>query len=477
MNTPAETIKTNRWNILLITSDEHNPKIMGCAGNPIVKTPAMDRLAKEGTLFTKAYCPYPACAPSRQSMITGLYPQEHGQIGNPYYFSEKNQTWANYFRQCGYTTACIGKMHTNNEWNDHGYDYRFGPLDYDAKIQSMSPSWRAHARYTDDYTTEVFKTIKPQLCREMFQAEVLETPDEHRDIVFLEEAKRYLREKKESPFFLHVSFTDPHWPWNMPEKYFNMYDPETVDWPDLIPDDLEDDWLAAKRYHEEGWDKIPENIIRLCRAKYYGSVSYVDFYVGQLLDILDEMGLAENTLVMYTSDHGDMAGEKGLWFKDLLFDASARIPMIARMPGVIPAGRKCDSLISLVDLFPTFAGLTDSEKDLPEGLSGQNLADVFCGQEGVRRYVFCTYHIDKKTLHPQTMMVRSARWKCIRYEQADSDSQYVLYDMDNDPDEVVNLARDIRYQNVLKEHLDAMDKFLSERTLTDIEPRVMLQIG
>ncbi len=468
---------SNDWNVLLITSDEHNPKIMGCAGDSTVQTPTMDRLAREGTLFTKAYCPYPACAPTRQSMITGRYPQEHGQIGNPYYFDERNRTWAHYFHDCGYTTACIGKMHTNNEWHDHGYDFRLGPLDYDAVIQSHTAAWRDSARHTDGYTGKVFGAFTPQLCREMFQAEVVDTPQEHRDVYFLEQTKRYLREHKDQKFFLHASFNDPHWPWNVPEPFFSMYDPAAIHWPELIPGDLNDDWLANKLYHSEHWDRLPEDIIRLCRSKYYASTSYLDHTIGQIIDLLDDLDLAQNTLVVYCSDHGDMAGEKGLWFKDLMFDATTRVPLIARMPGVIPAGRRCEELISLVDLFPTFASLVGADAPLPENISGTDLSAAFRGGDCHKQYAYCVYQIDPSTLRPRSFMIRSPRWKCIRYDMAEEKDRYVLYDMDNDPDEVHNLAHTPAYQEILDQHLSEMERFLAKCTPSAFNSRIMLQIG
>lgn len=457
--TEESLLTADDWNIVLLTSDEHNAKLMGCAGHSQIRTPALDRLAGEGTLFTKAYCAYPLCAPTRQSLITGKYPTEHGQIGNSYVFDKRNETWAHHFKKHGYTTACVGKMHTNHEEYEYGYDYRYSRVDIPEEIEQKR---REQPPKYDLQDERVYQAMTDNWGKKKrFSGMVASDGSWEHDGVMTDEAIRYLRRHQDEKFFLHVSLVKPHWPWDSPEEYYYMYDPETIDLPQAVPGELEQNYIAWKRYVGFGWNHNTEAQHRLCRARYYGSISWLDSNIGKILDTLDELDLTRRTLVIYSSDHGDMAGEKGLWLKSLMYDSSARVPLIVRMPGVVPAGRINDLLINHVDLFPTLAGLVGAADDLPE-TTGRNYANGVLGAPADSEYTFTVEGLSPDWgVLPLQLMARSSRWKLIQYNVEDTNQRFVLYDMENDPRETANLANDEAYSDVVREHREAMDRFWS----------------
>lgn len=446
--------KINRdWNILLITSDEHNPKIMGCVGHPQIKTPGIDRLASEGLLFTKAYCVVPVSAPTRQSMMTGLYAQEHGQIENNYAFDTRNKTWGNYFKQADYTTACIGKMHTNDENSNHGFDFRY------SSAQAKKQAWKNGGGATNAVTDSIDKITFDSQPDKRLTAKVLAGQNRHQDGAVLDAALQYLNENRNNKFFLHVSFLMPHYTFFAPKDFYYMYNPQNIQLPKYNPDDLDDDILAKKTGIDNKWNLFTYEQKKLSLARYYASLSWMDYNVNQILNTLDSLGLAKHTLVIYTSDHGDMAAEKGLWLKNLMFDASARVPLIMRMPGVLPAGTTSDELISHIDYFPTFAGLTGAEDCIPEGISGKNLSKVILNKAKGRDYLFSFQGIPGGS-GSRMSMVRSKDWKFILYNREKGNNK-VLYDMKNDPDETKNLANNPKYSALISEFEKAINAEVS----------------
>ncbi len=447
--------QAQRWNILLITSDEHNPKMLGCGGHPVIKTPAIDRLAREGTMFTRAYCADPICAPTRQSFITGLYPQEHGQFSNSHVFNEHMRTWGNHFHDNGYVTAAIGKLHNNNERFHFGFDYRNAANGRDVKRH-----WDPEDKKAYDASPDT-----------RFSGTILDTPERDHDGTVVDDSIRWLKENKDKLFFLHASMVKPHWPWDAPNDFYHMYDPARIDYPKQIAGDLDDDWAPREIYQTWHWDRITEQMHRVYRARYYGSLSWLDSNVGRLLDTLDELKLADRTLVLYFTDHGDMASEKGCWLKSVMFDASARVPLIFRMPGVIPAGRKTSEIINHVDLFPTIASLAGAQSGLPSNLTGKDYSQCVLGKGRGRDISFSVHEVRKWDAPPQQTMARTDRWKFNWYPYAENErDRYVLYDMRNDPDEITNLAGRPEYKKVVSEHQEAVHSFLASLKKPPYDP-------
>jgi choline-sulfatase len=444
------------WNVLVITSDEHNSKIMGCAGNPTIRTPSLDRLAREGTRFTCAYAADPICAPTRQSIMTGNYPQEHGQFGNSFVFNEHLRTWGDHFHDRGYLTACIGKTHTNNESARFGFDYR-----------NVAGGGRGSGRSSDPRDQKDYEASPDT----RFSGKILQTADQDHDGIVAQDSIRWLKENKDRKFFLHASFVKPHWPWDAPEEFYHMYDPARIDMPKMIPGDLDDDWAPRKIYDQWSWKKITEQMHRTYRARYYGSLSWMDHNIGRLLATVDELKLAGRTLVIYTTDHGDMAAEKGMWLKSVMFDGAARVPLIFRMPGVVPAGKTSAELFNHVDLFPTVATLAGAGTSLPQDITGRNFSQAVLGKGKGREMTFSVHGVRSATEPPQEIMVRSRRWKCNWYPNAPEAEQTVLYDMERDPDEIVNVAARAENKAVVAEHRRAIDDFLHGLKKPAYEPK------
>lgn len=443
------------WNILFITSDEHNPKIMGCAGNPVIRTPAIDRLAREGTTFTRTYCADPICAPTRQSFMTGNYPQEHGQFSNSHVFNQNVRTWGHHFKEHGFTTACIGKTHTNGDDKRIGFDYRNVASNGRAKR-----SWDPEDKKAYDASPDT-----------RFSGMILDTPGQDHDGIVASDSIRWLKENKDRKFFLHASFVKPHWPWDAPNSFYHMYDPAKIDMPRQTRGDLDDDWAPRQIYDNWSWKEINEHMHRVYRARYYGSLSWLDSNIGALLNTIDELKLADRTLVIYTTDHGDMAAEKGMWLKSVMFDAAARIPLFIRMPGVVAAGAKSSAIINHVDMFPTFATLVGAGSGLPSNLTGKNLAPAVLGRGKGRDVSFSVHGVRAWNEPPQQVMARTERWKFSWYPYAKQENErYVLYDMEKDPDELTNVASRPENAAVVREHRERIDGFLKGLKKPEYEP-------
>ena len=453
-----------KWNIVFITSDEHNAKMVGYDGYPDIKTPALDRLAKEGMALGRAYAAFPLCSPARQSIYTGLYPQEHGQVGNGIIFPQRNETWAHHFKRAGYKTAIIGKTHDNNTEYQLGFDLCMrNDVEINLKDSAASNDAKlSPGRVTDEKDALLYKSSPDR----RFSGQVLSKPTDESDGVVIEESLKYLREHKDEKFFLHVSMTKPHWPWNAPKEYYYMYDPERIAFEPVRPDAFDDNPVPRARFFGSRWNELTEEQNRLYRARYYGSLSWMDSNIGLVLDELDTLGLSDHTLVMYTSDHGDMAGEKGLWLKGLMYEGSARIPAVIRMPGVIPQGSRADTLFNQVDIYPTLAGLTGSAELLPDTLSGVDLSAALLGKKDGPEYTYSVEGADLEGKARQTM-VRSKRYKFCWYPN--EEKQYVLYDMEKDPEETKNIAYEPASKETVETHLQEAKRFLESRRLFPYE--------
>jgi iduronate 2-sulfatase len=351
-------------------------------------------------------------------------------------------------------------MHNNNEQNTFGFDVRLRLGEADEEAGSGRPKGRRGGGKSavDPAEQKLYDGIADTRLRGW----PMDNAEATGDGLVCSSAVQYLHKNKDRKFFLHVSMVKPHWPWSAPKEFYSMYDPQKIDLPPLIPGDLDDDPIPNSEFSNFKWNQMTEAQRRLGRARYYGSLSWLDSHVKRLLDTLDELKLADKTLVIYTTDHGDMAAEKGLWLKTLMFDSSARVPLLMRMPGVVKPGITNGVLINHVDLFPTLAGLVGTEKDLPSNVTGKNLTGSILRGEPGPEYTFSVYGIKSADEAPERMMARSQRWKLIRYNRYLNEGLgLVLYDMQNDPDEVKNLARDPQYKEIVATHSAALDRFLA----------------
>lgn len=329
------------YNVILLMTDEHNPRITGCYGDTLVKTPTLDGLAARGVRFTSAYCQNPICVPSRVSLVSGRMPchlQTFGNTANQNY--ENITTLADVFNKAGYQTAWFGKTH----WGDPRFQ----------KSGEGARNKRAAKAEKD----ESFGRL-PQ------EAQVSKWPvEKNPEHLTANEALAFLEQNKAGKFFMGVSFTKPHFPFTIQQPYYDLYRGKVS--PPRAPVQLIEELPAiSKQEHAKLklGEATSEEVLR-AKAIYYGMVTYVDEELGRILKKLDELGLREKTIILYTADHGEMLGDRGLWYKNSFYDGSASIPFIWSFPPALPQGKVIGAPAMNMDIFPTLCDLC-SLQDLP----------------------------------------------------------------------------------------------------------------
>lgn len=448
---PRALARTKPSSILYISSDEHNPGYLGSAGHPFARTPNLDRFFAQSLELRGVHTSSPVCAPTRQSWLTGLLPMEHGQLGNAYVFDDDATSLVTGLE--GYDTACFGKLHTNAEERDG----RFG---FQRLLSTKSPDWDATLkRYRvgsdggayDPQDAAILRSLPPPVAHK-FLGKVRGSVQGSADWVLLQEALGWLQERSpERPFFCYVSFRFPHYPFDLPEDFYYAFKPAELDEPPPIEHDWSSRLGGAYQMRKRGWQSLTREQTQLLRARYLGAVSYLDWLVGQLLDNLAAMGLAEDTLVVYSSDHGDMGGNKGLWLKDVMYDDVTRKPTAIRLPGRLPAGTRSSELMGDIDLLPTVFGLAGAPLRRP--LTGADRSAALLNGHTEAEATFA-YDFINPDSGPQMSMVRSRGWKFVHYEGSFFPKGGAeLYKLDEDPGETRNLAADPGYAGVADELL------------------------
>lgn len=427
-------------------SDEHNSSFMGCAGHPFVRTPHLDTLAESGTRFDAAYCNSPICVPARASFVTGRYVHDIGYWDNAIAYDGRVPSWGHRLQAAGIRAESIGKLHYRNAQDSTGFDRQILPMHIHDGIGQVWGSVR------DPLPME--RPAPPMLTT----IEVGESSYNRYDVRVADAAVDWLERAKTeaNPWCLFVGLVAPHFPLVVPERFMAHYPLEAMPAPKLHPKDghSRHPWIEAfdaYTHVEAGWT---DELRRRATALYMGLCTFMDEQVGRILKALDSSGQAAQTLVVYTSDHGDNVGARGLWGKSNLYKESTGIPMILSGPDV-PAGNLAHTPVTLVDLYPTILGAfgVAPAQDLP----GRSLIDIASSPYDSERVAFSEYHAIGAT--SGAFMVRWNRWKYHHYEG------YVpeLFDLENDPEETVNLASDAshiatvaRSQKVLRDICDPM---------------------
>jgi len=440
---------TKRTNVLFIISDDLN-NCLGCYGNPRVKTPNIDKLAARGVRFERAYCAYPLCGPSRNSFLTGLYPNSTGILANAQIFRQtipEQISLSQAFRQQGYFAARIGKLYhfsvptaigTDGHDDPASWELELNPAGVDRtedekSIFSLTPgqfggtlSWYASPK-SDEYHTDGMEAADAQWVLERC-------------------AKQTAR-----PFFLAVGFFRPHTPYVAPKvPYFGMYPEAEMPVVQGVKEDQTDIPAAALASYKKEQDKLTDDLRRQAVQAYYASISFMDAQVGRVVAALDRLGLAESTIIVFTSDHGYHLGEHGLWQKQSLFEESARVPLLIVAPGVSAKTAVAKSPVSLLDLYPTLTELAGVKA--PANLQGQSLVPVLKDPSAPGRGWALTQVVrgggfKRFGASPAVgdngkrffgYSLRTPRW---RYTEWDEDKQgRELYDHDADSKELTNLA-------------------------------------
>ncbi len=420
-------------NILLVMADQLTAFALPCYGHPVVKAPHIGRLANEGVLFENAYCNSPLCAPSRYSMLSGRLPSRIGAYDNASELPASALTIAHGLRAQGYRTCLCGKMHFVGPDQLHGFEERLTtdiyPVDF-----GWTPDWDRPEERIDWWYHNM------QSVRQAGIAEATNQLDFDDEVNF--QAIRFLQDHARSddprPFFLTVSFTHPHDPYAIREAYWNRYRDDEIAPPRIGP--LSEDRMdphSRRLVRVSAMDEaaITEVEVRRARRAYYGAISYVDDAVGGLIETLHRLGLADDTIVIFTADHGDMLGERGLWYKMHFFEWAVRVPLIFRAPGRF-APRRTASIASLLDLLPTLLDLGRPEVGGTAAIEhdGASLLPLLQGGALPERPVLGEY-LAEGALAP-IFMIRRGVHKFIWSEP----DPPLLFDLARDPDELENIA-------------------------------------
>jgi len=461
------TLVANKPNVLFIVSDDLTA-CLGSYGNEVCQTPHLDRLAREGVQFDRAYCQYPVCGASRASFMSGLYPKKNGMMSNSYTLGSYraiNPKLADHpsigglLRRNGYVSLRVSKIYHMGvpggiEAGEVGGD---DPDSWDRAFDIMAP---------ETASPGVLELLSPRRTHYGSNFARIIVPDEEIEtqadalaasqaIAILEnrakggDFSRFIR--PDEPFFLAVGFVRPHVPLVAPQSMFDLYDEAAIELPYVPEGDLDDLPEPAAAMANEGRYWLNEKQQRQSIAAYYASVTYMDQQVGRLLDALDRLDLREDTLVIFTSDHGYNLGEHTMWQKLSLFEDSARVPLIISAPGNDEsAGKKSDALVELVDLYPTILDYAGLEEKAPSNLDGVSLRPLLENPDT---------HGQKKMAYTVTRgsgeSIRTDRYRYNRW----GDKGEELYDHQSDPNEFTNLVGSEQYSAAL----DEMRRLLKEK--------------
>ena len=425
-------------NVLFIAIDDLNTRL-GCYGFDHIVSPNIDKLAREGVRFDRAYCQYPSCGPSRTSVLTGLRPQTTGVLSNKVFFRylvPDVVTLPQLFRQNGYYVARVGKIYHQANPTHIGTS---GPDDEASWEEVINP--RGRDKDEEDLLT-VYTSQLP-LPDQMSYLKAEGKDNEQTDGKVVDETIRLLKKHKSSkkPFFIAAGLYRPHIPYIAPKKYFSLYSLAKTPLPSL-PANYRNSVPPAALASTSQWPNFgtTELQARECILAYDACVSFVDAQVGRLLDSLERLGLDENTIVVLWGDHGYHLGEHGLWRKNSLFEESARAPLIIRAPGIHPKSHDCKRIVEFVDIYPTLADLAGLQA--PKNLEGTSLRKLLKDPESCwDRPAF----IQTKFREAPGYSVRTERWRYVEWGEKGGDQGTELYDQQYDPLEMNNLADDQKY--------------------------------
>jgi choline-sulfatase len=418
-------------NILFLMADQMAPAALPFYGGTTALTPVMSKLASEGVVFASAYCGSPLCGPSRCSLLSGQLPSRIGAYDNACEFRADTPTFAHYLRRGGYRTIAAGKMHFVGPDQLHGFEERLTTDIYPADF-SWTPDWtKPQVRPTWYHSMTSVTTAGP--CVRTNQ---IDFDDE---VVFAARRKLFdlARASDPRPFFLMASLTHPHDPFVIPQRYWDLYEGKPIPPPRVrIPRDRLDPHSLRLR-HAIGADleAVTDAQVVSARRAYYAAISYVDEQFGLILEILRETGLDQNTVIVLCGDHGEMLGERGLWYKMTFFEGGARVPMLIHAPRVF-SPRVVSQSVSNIDLLPTLLDLAGLEPGDAAPLDGRSLVALARGESTSEQAVYAEY-MGEGAIAP-IIMIRRGSLKFIR-APGDPDQ---LYDLAGDPDELVNLAAD-----------------------------------
>jgi iduronate 2-sulfatase len=451
-----------RPNVLFIISDDLTATALSCYGNTVCKTPNIDRLASQGTRFTKAYCQGTYCGPSRASFMSGYYPHAIKMLGygSPRPAIKERATWAQHFKNNGYHTARVSKIfHMGVPGGiEKGTDGADDPASWTERFNSAGPEWKAPGDGETLENNADGRKPGPVGGNTFVVVEADGNDLVHSDGKTAAKAVELIKQNRDKPFFLGVGFVRPHVPFVAPRKDYTDFLPYSRM---QLPPKLKDDWAdipkAGINYKTSKNMKMDLRRQKKAVGGYYASVAFMDRMVGQVLNGLKEAGLEDNTIVIFTSDHGYHLGEHDFWAKVSLHDESAAVPLIIRMPDKKPA--VCHSLVELLDLYPTLSNLCGLE--VPKHLQGKDISMMMTDPtKEVRSAAF--------SVNGKGFLLREQDWAYIAYgKNGQGDEE--LFDMKQDPKQFTNLAKDPKHAQIIARFQKQMANKLREVRTNDLD--------
>jgi choline-sulfatase len=423
-------------NLLILLSDEHNKRMLGVSGHSHVKTPNLDKLANEGTLFNNAYCNSPICVPSRAILATGRYNAEIGYWDNADPYDGNIPSWGHRAVQGNCDAVSIGKLHFLDDQAPTGFSEQINPLnvvggvgDLLGLIRQELPVRKGAANMAKDVGSG-------------------ETTYSNYDKQIAEDAKNWIsnRKKLDKPWVLFVSFVCPHFPLIAPEKFYNMYPESEVPWPLLYEESQRSShpYYEAMRKCMNYDDYFDEEKVRKATSAYFGLCSFLDYNIGTVLSALDNSDFADNTNIIYTSDHGDALGMRGMWGKSTMFEESAGVPMIIKGPN-LPVSKKVKTPVSLVDIFPTVIDSLELDKNIKDdNLPGKSLLTIANEDDDYQRVVLSEYHAAASPVG--AFMLRKGKYKYVYFAEGYKPQ---LFNLEEDQFEENDLALDKNFSNIV----------------------------
>lgn len=444
-------------NILLITTDQHRKDALGCYGNRLIQTPNIDSLAERGVRFQNMFTAYPVCAPNRASIITGRYPSVHRLRQNGMRLPKAELTLMTVLRDLGYRTYGSGKMHFGPQWEFPADGSPIKDPDPETAVDPQPGAdefpWYGFDRValTEDHRTGPYGSYLSKhgynVWDELHSAsypqsatEASKFPEEHHQTTWItRRAIGFLDEHAQpDPFFLWVSYVHPHHPFNPPAPYDELYSARKMPLPiwdeseiNGWPDAYREKYLACGTGHEAvGLNTFSDTDWQRIKSYYYGMITQIDFNIGQILENLYNRGLLENTVVVFTTDHGEMLGDHHLLFKGTTYDCITNVPCIFAGPGVPPTGSRRDLLASSVDIMPTLLDLARISEPIPSPIQGRSLVPAMVE--------------DTHTIRDAVLIENSRGWRSIRTATElltwhGESMRGELYDLTMDPDCLKNL--------------------------------------
>ena len=440
-------------NTIFILSDEHNKRVLGCHGHPMIQTPNLDALAARGTRFTNAYTNCPICVPARASFATGRYVHEHRCWDNAIAYDGKIPSWGHRLMAQGHHVTSIGKLHyaSGDDVKRNGFDEEILPM------------------HIVNGVGDLLGLIRDELPRRKGAANLGpeagpgESDYTRYDRAIAEATVNWLKNEspkhKNKPWAMYVGFVAPHFPLIAPQEFYDRYPVDKVPFPDMYAPELRPrhpftDAMRKSMCFDEPFD---EPMVRRAIAAYFGLTTFMDHNVGKILQALEALGMLDNTRIVYTSDHGDNLGTRGMWGKSTMYEESAGIPMIMVGPGV-PQGKVCDTPVTLADGFPTYVQSVGATFDAGDAtLPGVSLIDIANGLEP-KRTILSEYHAAASITG--TSMIRHGQYKYVHYVGLPP----MLFDLKADPYERRDLGRDAAYASVIAECEAVLRKVLNPDT-------------